>query len=417
MTERLLQFIWQFQHFNTANLETDDGETILIIAPGQFNTNQGPDFLNARIRIGTTTWAGNIELHLRTSDWQKHRHQHDKNYANVILHVVWENDQAERNMPLLELQTRVSNMLLHRYAGLMNSSAFVPCESSINSLSAIAWEGWKDHLLVERLLRKAATVEECLQQSNFHWEEVTWWLLARNFGTKVNADAFEAMARSIPPLILSRHKHSLRQIEALLFGQAGLLENEFTGDYPLLEKKEYRFLRSKYGLHPITVPMHFLRMRPGNFPTIRLAQLAILLHRSDHLFSVIKDAPTINDTRHWLDVTASDYWHHHYRFDEPSSYREKRLGSAMTDSIIINTIAPLLFAYGNYYNENRFRERALDWLEQTPAEHNHITAGFETLAIPNKTARDSQAFLELKNEYCDKRRCLDCAVGNRLLKK
>ncbi|HTD92881.1 MAG TPA: DUF2851 family protein, partial [Chitinophagaceae bacterium] len=320
MTERLLQFIWQFQHFNTANLETSGGETILIITPGQFNTNQGPDFLNAKIRIGTTTWAGNIELHLKTSDWERHHHQHDRNYANVILHVVWENDREEGELPLLELQTHVSNMLLHRYADLMNSSAFIPCENSINSLSGIAWEGWKDRLMAERLLRKTAAVEECLRQSNFHWEEVTWWLLARNFGTKVNADAFEALARSIPPLILGRHRHRFQQLEALLFGQAGFLENEFTDDYPSLLKKEYRFLCNKYGLHPIKLPMHFLRMRPGNFPTIRLAQLAMLLHPSDHLFSVIRNIVTIGDIRNWLNVTANDYWHYHYRFDEPSAY-------------------------------------------------------------------------------------------------
>lgn len=417
MTERLLQFIWQFQHFNRTELETIAAEKLQVISPGQYNTNQGPDFTDAKVRIDTTTWAGSIELHLKTSDWTRHRHQHDRNYANVILHVVWENDSPANAIPVIELKDRVPKILLRRYEDWMRSSAFIACEQSIDTVKELVWQAWKDRLLAERLTRKIGAIEACLLETNHHWENTFWWLLARNFGMKVNADAFEAIARSLPLSILGRHKNQVHQLEALLFGQAGLLEADFQEDYPTLEKREYHFHRRKYGLHPVNIPVHFLRMRPGNFPSLRLAQLAMLIHQSDHLFSRLKESSSIEEVRSWLDVTANDYWHYHYRFDEASSFKEKRLGSAMTDNILINTIAPLLFAYGDYYEENKYKDRALQWIEQTRAERNTITDGFHRLGIGNNNARDSQALIELKNQYCDKKKCLDCAIGNTILKK
>lgn len=430
MTERLLQFIWQFGYFNKSELITSSGERIQIIFPGQFNTNQGPDFLEAKIKIGKTIWAGNIELHLKTSDWKKHHHHEDKNYKNVILHVVWENDSnvngnpmAIGSVPVIELKERVSKILLQRYEELMKSSAFIPCEKSlspgwagIHSIRELTWKSWKERLLAERLIRKSKTVETFLQQNNYHWEETFWWLLARNFGMKVNADAFENAARTIPLNILGKHKNKIHQLEALLMGQAGLLENVFKDDYSKLLKKEYKFLKEKYSVKPIHLPVHFLRMRPGNFPTIRLAQLAMLVHESAHLFSNIKEAGSVNIVRKWFDITANDYWHYHYRFDETSAFKKKKLGTTMIDNIIINTVCPVLFAYGNYHDENKYKDKALKWLEETAAEYNSITKGFQQLEIENKNAFDSQALIELKNEYCNKKRCLDCAVGNAILK-
>ncbi len=416
MTEKLLQFIWQFQYFNKSELVSDSGETVKIIFPGQDNTNQGPDFKNAKIKIQKTLWVGNVELHLKTSDWFKHHHQSDKNYANVILHVVWENDSTANQVPVVELKSRVSKILLQRYEELMNSSSFIPCEKMIHSVRDIIWKSWKERLLAERLLRKAKIVETYLQQNNYHWEETFWWLLARNFGMKVNTDAFEAMARSIPLTILSRQKNQIHQLEALLLGQAGLLEDKFEEDYPQLLQREYDFQKNKHKLKPSPVPLFFLRMRPGNFPTIRLAQLAMLVHDSAHLFSKIKDTNSIKDVKQLFDVTANDYWHYHYRFDEASSFKKKKLGDAMIDNIIINTVCPVLFAYGNYHDENNYKEKALKWLEQTTAETNSITKGFLKLNLENKNAYDSQALIELKNEYCNKKRCLECSVGNYLLK-
>lgn len=416
MTERLLQFIWQFQYFNTTELTTTTGELIQIIFPGQYNTNQGPDFTDAKISIGKTTWAGTVELHIKTSDWTKHNHQQDKNYNNVILHVVWEDDRTGNAVPVLELKGRVSKILLHRYKELMNADSFIPCEKSIHSVREIVWKSWKDRLLAERLLRKAATVDNYLQQNNYHWEETFWWLLARNFGMKVNAEAFEAIARSVSVNLLAKHKSQLHQLEALLMGQAGLLEEKFTEEYPLLLQKEYRFLQSKYRLKPVSLPLHFLRMRPGNFPTIRLAQLTMLVYQSVHLFSKVKEVGPVKDIRQWFDVNANDYWHYHYRFDEASAFRKKKLGETMIDNIIINTITPVLFAYGSYHKEQQYKDKALQWLESTAAEANSITKGFQRMGVDNKSAFDSQALIELKNEYCSKRRCLDCGVGNAILK-
>ena len=416
MTERLLQFIWQFQYFNKGELQTTTGEEIQIIFPGTYNTNQGPDFNDAKIMIGKTTWAGNVELHMLSSDWKRHNHQNDKNYNNVILHVVWDDDFPNYNIPVLKLKNRVAKILLQRYEELMNTKGFIPCEKNISSIKQIVLHSWKERLLAERLIRKSAIIETFLSQNNHHWEETFWWLLARNFGIKINADAFEAMARSIPVSILAKHKSQIHQLEALLMGQANLLNEKFTDDYPVMLQKEYEFYKGKYKLKPGTISPYFLRMRPGNFPTIRLAQLAMLVHHSEHLFSKVKETNSLKDLKKWLDVTANDYWHYHYRFDEASLFKKKNLGDAMMDNILINTICTMLFAYGHFHKEQKYKDKSLQWLEEITAESNSITKGFQQFDLQNKNARDSQALIELKNEYCNKRRCLDCAVGNALLK-
>lgn len=415
INERLLHFIWQFQYFSKSELATTSGEAITVSFPGTYNTNQGPDFSDAKIRIGKTTWAGAIELHIKTSDWNKHKHTTDSNYNNVMLHVVWEHDSEETGIPVLELKGRVSKILLQRYEELMNARSFIPCQNSISTVRSITWKSWKDRLVAERLIRKSALAEKFLSETNYHWEETFWWLLARNFGMKVNADAFEAVARSIPVNILAKSKNQIHQLEALLLGQAGLLAGDFSEDYPQMLQEEFIFLQQKYNLRPVNIPVHFLRMRPGNFPTIRLAQLAMLVHHSAHLFSKIKEAESIKEINNWFDITANDYWHYHYRFDELSAYKKKKLGSTMIDNIIINTVCPLLFAYGNYHNEQRYKDKAMQWLEQTGAETNSITKGFLQAGIENKTAFDSQALIELKNEYCNAKKCLKCGVGNVLL--
>jgi len=416
MTERLLQFIWQFQYFNLGELQSTSGEAIHIIFPGTYNTNQGPDFTDAKIKIGKTTWAGNVELHLFSSDWKKHNHHHDRNYDNVILHVVWEDDFPDYNIPVLNLKSRIAKVLLQRYEELMNAQGFIPCERSIASVKPIILESWKERLLAERLIRKSAIVETFLDQNDHHWEETFWWLLARNFGIKINAEAFEAMARSIPVTILAKHKNQIHQLEALLMGQSNLLNDKFKEDYPIMLQREYEFYKGKYKLKQNTYTPFFLRMRPGNFPTIRLAQLAMLIHHSEHLFSKIKETESVKDVMKWLAVTANDYWHYHYHFDEPSSYKKKTVGSAMIDNILINTVCTVLFAYGHFNKEQKYKNRALQWLEEVTAEANSITKGFQQAGLQNKNARDSQALIELKNEFCRKKRCLDCAVGNALLK-
>jgi hypothetical protein len=415
--EKLLQFIWQFQYFNRSALTTTAGEKIEIVFPGQLNHNQGPDFLEAQIKIDEMLMAGSVELHLKTSQWEEHGHQNDANYKNVILHVVLEhNEEKHSTVPVLELQSRISNMLLQRYTDLMSASSFIACSNSIKEMDELRWMSWKERLLAERLTRKSKLVFQFLEENNFHWEETFWWTLARNFGMKVNTEAFEAIARSISVNILGKHKHQVIQLEALLLGQSGLLNSKFREDYPKMLQREFRFLRKKYGLKPVHMPIHFLRMRPGNFPTIRLAQLAALIQNSAHLFSRIIEMDSVSEAKKLFDVTANDYWHYHYIMDEISSFKKKMTGKDMIENIIINTVVPMLFTYGLYHKEEKFKTKAIKWLESISAETNSTTRGFIQLGVTNKTSFDSQALIELKTQYCDQRHCLKCAVGNAILK-
>ncbi len=417
MTERLLQYIWQFQYYNKSCLQTVDGEAIEIIYQGSYNTNQGPDFLDAKLKIGNTIWAGNIELHCKASEWNTHKHSADKNYENIIAHIVWENDVVLNiKFPTIILQDRVSKILLQKYQQLLYTSSFIPCENLINTVPQITWLNWKERLLVERLEQKSTIVFKYLLQNNNHWEETFWWMIAKNFGIKVNSEAFEKIAQSIPINVLAKHKNQIHQIEALLFGQAGLLEKDFEEDYPTMLQREYQFYKSKYNLQNANAVLFFLRMRPANFPTVRLAQLAMLVVESVHLFSKIKEIDELENVKKLLNVTANDYWHYHYTFNEPSAYKIKNLGSQMINNIIINTIIPILFAYGYYHKQPIYKDKALKWLSELSPEKNSIITGFSSIKIKTKNAFDSQALLQLKNEYCTKKRCLECAVGNKLLK-
>lgn len=416
MTERLLQHIWQFQIFNRSSLFSIEEEQVQIIHPGNYNYNQGPDFLAAKILLDKTIWVGSIELHINSSDWKNHKHTADKNYNNVILHVVWHHDvDLKLPFPTLLLQDRVSTMLLTKYEELMHSPLFIPCEKNINLVSNIILQSWKERLLVERLQTKTQLIFLYLEKSKNHWDETFWWLIARNFGAKVNSDAFNAMAQSVAITLLAKHKNQIHQVEAFLFGQAGLLEGSFTEAYPKLLQKEYAFLKNKYKLRKTHHSMMFLLMRPSNFPTIRLAQLAMLIHKSEHLFSKIKETNSLKEIKALLQLTANDYWHYHYIFDEQTAFKKKNLGKLMINNILINTVIPVLFAYGLHQKEDKFKNKALQWLDEIQAEVNSITTGFAQLGVLNKTAFDSQALIQLKNEYCNKKRCLDCSIGNKLL--
>ena len=418
MNERLLQYIWQFQYFNFTDLATQQGELLSIIHPGIINKNQGPDFSDAKIKTGNTTWAGNIELHVNSSDWKNHKHSEDENYKNIILHVVWKDDvDMKLSFPVLELQNRVSKVLLEKYNSLMQSANAIPCEKQIGVVDEFIWNNWKQRLLVERLIEKSLPVSNHLAATNNHWEEVFWRMLAKNFGIKVNAEAFEKLAISLPINILAKHKNQIHQLEALLLGQANVLVGDFKDDYCTMLQKEYQFLQKKHSLKPIGISLHYLRMRPSNFPTIRLAQLAMLIHQSSHLFSKIIDSSSLKEIQQLRDVTANDYWHYHYLPDEASIFKKKNLGKQMIDNILINTVVPMLFAYGHYNKENKYKERAIAWLEQLPAESNSITKIFSSAGLAIKSSFDSQSLIQLKNNYCSHKRCLECAVGNNILKR
>lgn len=308
-------------------------------------------------------------------------------------------------------------MLLEKYNGLMQSPAAIPCEKQLAGVDSLIWANWMQRLLVERLSEKSELFATQLAATNNHWEEVFWRMLAKNFGIKVNALAFEKIAASIPVNILAKHKNQIQQLEALLLGQANMLERQFEDDYCIMLQKEYYFLQKKYKLQPVNIGLHFLRMRPSNFPSVRLAQLAMLVHQSSHLFSKIIAGALLKEIRPLLDVTANDYWHYHYMPGEPSSFKKKKLGKQMVDNIIVNTIAPLLFAYGHYLNEQEYKAKALAWLEETAAEKNNITKIFASAGVQIKSAFGSQSLIQLKNKYCNSKRCLECAAGNNILKR
>ena len=417
ISERLLQFLWQMQYYNREALSIDTGESLQIIQPGFINSNQGPDFLNARIKIDGTEWVGHVELHTRSALWKVHGHDEDPNYQNVILHVVWEHDSENSTLPLLVLENRVPKWILHRYEEWMSTRHSIPCHNFLNDVAHLVWTSWKDRLLVERLLRKSSLLCIWLEETRGNWEEAFWWLIARNFGIKVNEEAFEELARSLPLNLLTRHKSQLLQLEAILLGQGGLLEKNFLETYPNHLQREYRFYQTKYSLQPIRQSLHFLRMRPGNFPTIRLAQLAALIHRSTHLFSKIKEAVQLSDVKAMLELEASEYWQRHYVFDDLAEHKTRKLGREMIANLLINSIIPSLFTYGHLHHEEQFMARAIDWLRLLEPEHNATLKNWEALHVPCENAFDSQALLELRVHYCDKKRCLDCAIGNSHFKR
>jgi len=421
MNEQLLQFIWQFQYYNRQELTTTSGERLTIAASGKHNFNQGPDFLDANIQIGNIHFAGNIELHVKASDWYKHHHQTDVQYSNVVLHVVWENDAAISTengtlLPTLVLHDRVPKVLLERYKQLMQASN-IPCHSiTTPTLSELGWHAWKERLVAERLERKSKKVLAYLEATKQHWEEVFWIMIAGNFGIKVNTELFEVMAQTISVNILAKHKNQIHQIEAMLLGQANLLNGSYSDNYAILLQKEFRFLQKKYQLKQVFIQPNFLRMRPANFPTIRLAQLAMLIVNSVHLFSKIKEQNDVAAVKQLFEVTANDYWHTHYQFDNESEFLEKRLGASTIDNLLINTVIPVLFAYGLHMQDEAIKEKAIKWLMAVKKETNTITKQWQQTSIAIVSAFDSQALIELTNNYCTQKRCLECAVGNRIFK-
>jgi hypothetical protein len=433
MREELLHFIWRFRYFNHHELFTEAGETVWIQAPGEQNVHQGPDFLHARISIGGILREGPVELHIRTSDWHRHAHDGDIHYREVVLHVVWENDLEDSpgGLPVLVLGHRVPKLLLGRYRQWMDSRSFIPCERRLPAVDASTRAGWLQQLLWHRLQQRALFIRSCLEDNRQHWEETTWWLMARSMGQPVNAKAFEVIGRSLPVSLLARHRGEPVRLEALLLGQAGLLEGEFAGEYPRALQKEYSFCRVKYGLSVSPVPLSFLRMRPGHFPTVRLAQLAGLLGRPGGWFGRIRDADSPRDLAALLDVTVTGYWDDHYVLarspghesrlssaSKPilsSAHRPRRMGEAMKKSLVINAFVPLLFAYGWLRGLPAYQEKAVRWLEETGPEDNTIITGWRRLGVPVTNAATSQALLELKKSYCNDKKCLDCAIGQRLL--
>jgi len=422
MNEEFIIYLWQFQLLKQ-NILTTDGSPLQIIHPGERNMNSGPDFFNARIRIDETTWAGNVEIHINSSDWYRHAHQNDPAFDNIILHVVLNNDKNicrknKQQIPTLELKNKVNETILKKYKSFIESKKWIPCQDLIDVVNFFDLTAYMDKLMVERLEQKAASINSELQQTKLDFQEVFYRKLARNFGFNVNGDTFELLAKSLPLKLINKHKNNPNQIEALLFGQAGLLENIFNDDYPNLLKSEYTFLSEKYKLEPIEQKLwKFMRLRPANFPTIRISQFSQLLHRSSVLLTKILETEKLSDIQNLLRVSTCDYWKNHYRFDIPAEQKNRFLGYASANLILVNTVAPFLFVYGQHKADEKLQEKALIWLELLKAENNHIIKGFIKLGIVPQNAMQSQALLQLKSNYCNKKRCLECRIGHILLKR
>ncbi|RPD42386.1 DUF2851 family protein [Chitinophaga barathri] len=416
-SEALLQYIWLSGHFDPFGLATVTGEPVTILNPGQLNRDGGPDFTAARLRIAGMEWAGNVELHYRTSDWRRHGHQHNPRYHNVILHVVFEHDLPgpPQGIPVLELQRRIPKILLRRYRHLMDHTAFVPCAPLLHRVPEEVWERWTPRLIEERLARKTEVFRNWLEQTRFNWEEVCTRAMAQGYGMPVNTAAFLELFQSIPFMLLARTRPYRQRLEALLFGQAGMLETAFQDTYPKELQSEYRFLQHKHGLQ--SMPAHrwqWLRMRPTSFPSLRIAHFAAVLHNTPHLFSRLLDTEDIPALEKLLEAGPSPYWQYHYRLDVPS-VSTAAPGRHILHHIMINTVVPLLYLYGKHMRLPQYQQRALDLLDNIPAENNRIIRGWAEEKVPSITATDSQSLLQLKQCYCDAKRCLECKVGKSLL--
>jgi len=424
MNESFLHYIWELQYFDKKDLKTTDGETIMIMAPGKGNTNSGPDFQTAKIKIGPMDWAGSVEIHITASAWMSHGHSDDSAYDNVILHVVWQNDVPVSRtdgtrIPTLELQHRVDAEMIRNYKRLVNNPASIPCESSLNKVDSLTKLSMLDKALMQRLESKAANVMQLFNQANQDWEEVAFQLTARNFGFKINNEPFFSLTQSVPRKVLLKHGDNLTHIEALLFGQAGFLDYTINDEYLKLLQREYHALAAKYDLEKEKLKpslWKFMRLRPANFPTLRIAQFSALIFKNKNLFSRITEAERLPEVKSIFDVSTSEYWHRHYRFGRSTARSISHLGDDSVDNILINTISPLLVAYGKQRGDQQFIDRAVDFLQKIPGETNKIVKSWKLLSLEAHSAFDSQALIELNNNFCLKRRCLSCNIGASLLK-
>lgn len=422
MKENLLHFIWKLQLFSYKKLQTVAKKDIKVLSTGLQNTNAGPDFLNAKIEIDEQLWAGNVEIHVKSSDWYVHSHETDENYDSVILHVVWEHDVAifrrtNSVIPTLELKNYISKEVLHNYQQLFaTNKKWINCENDIAQTDGFVLSHWLERLYVERLEQKSKIIDTYLKSTNNNWEAVLFILLAKSFGLKINGDSFLNFAASFDFGIVRKVGSDRKQLEALFFGQAGLLSKSCESEYFKELVKEYNYLKVKFKLTPISKgQVHFFRLRPNNFPTVRLSQLASLYYLHQNIFSKIIETQTINDFYELLTVSTSKFWETHYTFETESKKNTKRLTKSFIDLLLINTIIPLKFNYLLNSGKSDFSS-LLAIVQSIKPEKNSIISKFSEFKIKSNNAFETQALLQLKNEYCSKQLCLQCEIGKELLK-
>ncbi|GAB4126792.1 MAG: DUF2851 family protein [Raineya sp.] len=423
MKESLLHFVWQYQYFEQQDLRTSTGEKLHIFEVGKANTNAGADFEQVKIQIGDITWQGDAEIHIKASDWRKHQHQYNARYNQVILHIVWEEDEPilrPDGTPIatLVLKDKIKSNIFDKYQYLQASKSEIACEKLIGEVDSLHKTAMLDKALVRRLEQKSSALKELWLGNQKDWEESTYQILAQNFGFKVNSSQFLRLSRLTPLKYLRKHSDQILQIEALLFGQAGFLEQTFAESYPQTLQKEYAFLKAKYSLERMNANQwNFLRLRPANFPTLRIAQFAQMLAQNINLFSFFLYAEKPKTLERMLQVSVSEYWKKHYIFEKEVEKTASTLGKSSLGNILINTICPLLVLYGKENSKQEFIDKAIFFLEQSPAEKNTITEKWRAIGLSPKNAADSQALIEQYNFYCSSKNCLECSVGTKILKQ
>ena len=422
MKEDFLHYLWKYQLFDVSKLISVHGHGVSILKSGIHNHNTGPDFLNSKVEIANQLWFGNVEIHVKSSDWFKHKHEIDENYDAVILHVVWEYDSdiyLKNNTPIttLELKKFVSKDVLNNYYNLSTKKIrWIPCEKELHTIDSFLLNNWLERLFISRLEQKSKSIMLLLSESKNHWEAVLFQLLAKNFGLKVNGESFLKLAKSIPFSVLKKEQNDITRLSALFFGQAGFLSEIIEDHYHQELKKEYEYLKHKYQLTPMLKNhFQFFRMRPSNFPTIRIVQLISLYHKHHNLFSLLMELKSINKLYQLLAVEVPEFWHNHFTFEKETKNNKKRLTKSFIDLLFINTIIPLQFCYQkstNTLNEELLFEK----MKAIKPEKNSIISKFLEFKIESKNAFETQSLLELKKNYCNVKRCLDCAIGSQLLK-
>ena len=418
MKEALLQHIWKTGNFDHTDLVTTEGLSLSIIEKGIHNMDAGPDFKNAKIKIGNTTWAGHIEIHINTSDWKKHKHQTDKAYNNVILHVVMENDTDINNelgltIPTLELKDRINSEHLHRHEKLMASLAWIPCQNHFHKFSQDKFPLFLESLLIKRLHRKYTRIKRLLHSTNDNWEEVLYRLILRYMGMKVNGDAFEILSEKAPHKLLLKCE-TLEEKECFLLGQAGMLTSK--DNYISKLSKEYNHIKGKFNLEPMTgVEWKFARLRPANFPTLRIAQVASLYQNAPQLFNFSLHATSVESIFNKLNIETSAYWDTHYLPGKETKTKLKKIGQSLKDTLLINAFIPLIYAYGEFTQNQSLIEKAVDMLGMIKTENNSIIRKWKEMNVLPQSAVQSQALIDLKTNLCDKHKCLSCPIGQSII--
>ena len=421
MKEDFLHYVWQYKKFDFSNLQTVNEESLLIINVGNYLQQTGPDFFNAQIHIDHQKWAGNVEIHVKSSDWYLHHHEKDSNYDNVILHVVWEHDapifrKDNSEIPTLELKSYVLKEVLGNYQALLAPKSWIYCENQIGGIDEFILKNCKERLFFERLERKTIPIQNLLNNLNHDWEAVLFCMLAKNFGLNTNGETFLKMAQSIPYSIIRKERFEVENLEALFFGKTDLFPLEAEDNYAKDLQKRFEYIVQKHQLQKtILAPVEFFKHRPDNFPTIRLAQLAMLYHQQDNLFSKIIDINKLEDFYTVFNIETNEYWQTHYQLDKESVKKKKKLSKSFIDLIIINTIIPIQFAYSNSLGKE-ISETIIETMFEIKPEKNAIIDKFNRFKIPSKNAFDTQSLLQLKNEYCNTGKCLRCSIGIQLLK-